>query len=291
VTSQVDKWGVGLHYGGTDQSMGLVDLALAAEQRGLDSLFVPEHTHIPADRRTPYPSGGEIPGRYLRLWDPLVGLSFVAASTSLVVGTCVALPGGHDPIAYAKAVATLDVMSGGRFVFGIGFGWNREEFESHGFPADVRRDVVMEKLAMMKAIWTQDVASYVGQHLQLEPSWSWPKPLQRPHPPVLLGGTPTPSMFRQIAESADGWIPTTMTPSATLDSELKQLAAAWERVGRVGAPHVMVMQRPEASPVLRSVLARYRDLGVNRVLIDVPTEGREALLPILDGVAAALAAA
>ena len=157
-----EVFGVGLHYGATDQSMPLLDTALAAEERGFDSMFLPEHTHIPTSRRTPYPGGGDIPGRYLRLWDPLVALGFVAARTNLVVGTCVCLPGEHDPIAMAKAVATLDVQSGGRFVMGVGFGWNNEEFEDHGYPAEHKRAVAIEKIKMMQALWTQDEASFEG---------------------------------------------------------------------------------------------------------------------------------
>jgi alkanesulfonate monooxygenase SsuD/methylene tetrahydromethanopterin reductase-like flavin-dependent oxidoreductase (luciferase family) len=136
---------VGLHVGATDESMAIVDLAVAAQERGFDAIFLPEHTHIPWARRTPWPGEGELPGRYLRLWDPLVALAFVAARTDLVIGTCVALPGGHDPIAYAKAVATLDVQSGGRLVLGVGFGWIDEELEDHGITTGRKQAVAIEK--------------------------------------------------------------------------------------------------------------------------------------------------
>jgi probable F420-dependent oxidoreductase len=171
--------------------MPLVELAVEAEARGFDAAFVPEHTHIPTARRTPYPDGSPLPGRYLRLWDPHVALSFVAARTDLVVGTCVALVGQHDPIAYAKAVATLDHHSGGRAVVGIGFGWNAEEFEDHGYPPDRRWEVVAEKVRLMQQLWAEEEASFDGKWVRLSPSWAWPKPLQRPHPPVLIGGLPT----------------------------------------------------------------------------------------------------
>lgn len=279
--------GVGLHYGGTDTSMPLVDLGRAAEQRGFESLFVPEHSHIPSMRRTPFPGGGEVPSGYFRLWDPLVGLSFVAASTNLVVGTCTALPGGHDPISYAKAVASLDVMSGGRLVMGVGFGWNNDEFEDHGFDARDKYTVVEEKIALMKSLWTDDEASYDGKHVRLSSSKVWPKPAQRPHPPLLLGVRPGRIGFRRIAKWADGWIPMGHHPVDTLEADLKELAVEWERVGRDPAGiQVTVLQG--LRPDLADVLDRFREMPVGRVIVDVPTAGEEVLLPILDTVAAAM---
>jgi len=281
-------FGVGLHYGATDQSMGLVEVSKAAEERGFDSMFVPEHTHIPSSRATPFPGGGDIPGRYLRLWDPLVGLSFVAAQTNLVVGTCVSLPGEHDPIAMAKAVATLDVQSGGRFVMGVGFGWNNEEFADHGFAAEHKHAVAIEKIKIMQQIWTEDEASFDGEHVSLSPSWSWPKPLQRPYPPVLLGGFATRVTLGRVVQWADGWIPMGMAPYTTLEKDLVVLRELWAAAGRDPARlHVMVMQHPGTESFLRDVIAQYRELGVKRVLIDIPTEGPEVLLPLLDEVAPA----
>jgi probable F420-dependent oxidoreductase len=280
--------GVGLHYGATDRSMPLLDLALAAELRNFDSVFLPEHTHIPVARRTPYPGGGEIPERYLRLWDPLVALAMVAARTNLVVGTCVALPGEHDPIAYAKAVATLDVQSQGRLVLGVGFGWNDDEFASHGFAAEHKHRVVIEKIALMKRLWSDDEASYDGEHVRLEPSWAWPKPWQRPHPPILLGGLATATTFGRVIEWADGWIPMSMEPSATLGDDLARLRTRWADAGRDPTTlNVTVMQAPKPAPELREVLSVYRELGVSRVLIDIPTAGPDVLLPILDEAASA----
>jgi probable F420-dependent oxidoreductase len=287
--SRLDAGSVGIHYGATDQSMPLLAVARAAEERGFDSIFVPEHTHIPSSRRTPYPGGGEIPGRYLRLWDPLVSLSFVAASTDLVVGTCVALPGEHDPIALAKAVATLDVLSGGRFVMGVGFGWNLEEFDDHGFPASARRAVVTEKVGLMKRLWTEEVASFDGEHVQLSPSWAWPKPLQRPHPPILIGGSANCATFRRVAEWGDGWIPASMAPAATLEADLVELRREWERAGRDPERlQVMLMQSAGPASWLAELIEKYRSLGVSRVLIDLPTEGPEVLIPLLDSVATAI---
>jgi probable F420-dependent oxidoreductase len=283
------RWGVGLHYGGTDRSMPIVDLAVEAEARGFESMFVPEHSHIPTARRIPYPGGGELPGRYLRLWDPLVALSFVAAKTSMVVGTCVCLPAEHDPIAMAKAVATLDVQSGGRVILGVGFGWNDEELEDHGFDPKDKRAVTTEKIKLMQQIWSEDEASFQGEHVSLSPSWSWPKPVQRPYPPVLLGGFAVAPTFRRIVDWADGWIPMGMDPSGTLAGDLTTLRAMWERGGRdPEGLYIMVMQKPLPTDELKAVIELYRRLGVHRVVLDVPTEGADVLLPLLDDAAGAL---
>jgi probable F420-dependent oxidoreductase len=284
------RWGVGLHYGGTDRSMPIVELAQQAEARGFDGMFVPEHTHIPSSRATPYPGGGEIPERYLRLWDPLVALSFVAAQTSMVVGSCVCLPGEHDPIALAKAVATIDVQSGGRFVLGVGFGWNNEEFADHGFAIENKHSVVTEKIELMKRLWTEDEAGFEGEFVRLSPSWAWPKPLQRPHPPVLVGGGSNAATFRRVVAWGDGWIPMSTEPSTTLADDLTRLRNLWAEAGRDPAgPHVVVMQRPLPTEDLRAVIGRYRELGVHRVLLDVPTEGADVVLPVLDAAAPAVA--
>ena len=277
---------VGLHYGGTDQSMPLVDLALAAEQRGFESLFLPEHSHIPSARRSPFPGGGEMPDRYFRLWDPLVGLAQVAAISDLVIGTCVALPGGHDPISYAKAIATLDVMSGGRFVMGVGFGWNNDEFEDHGFAAESKYAVVTEKIALMKRLWTADEASYTGDHVRLSPSRVWPKPLQHPHPPILLGSRASRINFRRIAEWGDGWIPMGNDVVDTLGTQLPQLHAAWCDAGRNLADlQIVVLQK--IRPGIGEIVDRLGELGVHRVLIDIPTADAGTILPLLDEVAEA----
>ncbi|MDT3439938.1 LLM class F420-dependent oxidoreductase [Pseudofrankia sp. BMG5.37] len=268
--------------------MPVLDLAMAAEQRGLDSLFLPEHTHIPTARTTPYPGGGPMPDRYMRLWDPYMALAFVAARTGLVVGTCVGLPGDHDPIALAKAIATLDVISGGRFVMGVGFGWNVEEFEDHGFPRKVRHDVVIEKIRVMKSLWTNDIASFEGEHVRLPPSWSWPKPAQKPHPPVLLGGRAVDVTFRRIADWADGWIPMSMGSLPTLEDDLARLRTMWTEKGRDADPQIVAMQAPVPPDELRDLFAGYRELGVHRVLVDVPTAPSSEILPLLDEIALAM---
>ncbi|TWH24078.1 putative F420-dependent oxidoreductase [Rhodococcus rhodochrous J45] len=277
---------VGIHYGGTEDSVPPVDLARAAEERGLDSIFVPEHSHIPSVRRTPFPGSGEVPERYFGLWDPLVSLSFVAASTGLTVGTCTALPGGHDPISYAKAVATLDVLSGGRLVLGVGFGWNDDEFEDHGFDPHDKYAVVEEKIALMKALWTEDEAAYEGNHVRLSPSRVHPKPVQHPHPPVLLGCRAGRIGFRRIARWADGWIPMGHNVVDRIEDDLELLAEEWERVGRDPADiRVTVLQAPR--PDLADVLDRFRGMPVERVVVDVPTAGEDVVLPALEEIARA----
>src|SRR3954453_20496133 len=174
----------------TDQTMGPVDLARAAEARGLHSLYIPEHTHIPTSRRTPPPTGDEqLREEYRRTLDPFVALSAAAACTDrLVVGTGICLVAQRDPIVTAKEVATLDHLSGGRFVLGIGFGWNADELEDHGVTMKESRAVARERVLAMKALWRDDVASFDGEHVHIPPSWSWPKPVQKGGPRVLIGG-------------------------------------------------------------------------------------------------------
>ncbi len=193
----------------TDRAMNVIDLAKAVEERGFSSLYFPEHTHIPASRRTAAPTGDEVlPEEYRRTLDPFVALGAAAAVTSkLVLGTGICLVAQRDPILLAKESATLDLFSQGRFVLGIGFGWNREEMAHHGVEFRTRRDMVREKMQAVKKLWSEEAASYDGEFVRFEPSWSWPKPVQKPHPPILIGGAAGPKMFAHIAEYADGWIP------------------------------------------------------------------------------------
>ncbi len=173
----------------TDQTMRVLDFARAVEARELSGLFLNEHTHLPVDHPTShFPAGGGVPERYARFWDPYVALSFVAATTSLEIGTGVSLVGEHDPIQLAHAVATLDTLSGGRFVLGVGWGWNREEFADHGRPPEHRAAIVEEWVLVMRELWTREIASFDGRFVTLAPSRMWPKPVQQPGPPVLLGG-------------------------------------------------------------------------------------------------------
>src|ERR671936_1276605 len=173
----------------TDYSMEPAELARMAEERGFESLFFPEHTHIPASRRTPYPPGGELPDEYSHTLDPFVALTAAAAATErLRIGTGICLVVERDPIVTAKEVASLDRLSGGRFLFGVGAGWNREEMANHGTDPRRRHELMRERVEAMKAIWTEDEASYHGRYVDFDRIWAWPKPLQRPHPPVIVGG-------------------------------------------------------------------------------------------------------
>jgi len=181
----------------TDRSIRPDELARAAEERGFDSMYVPEHTHIPVSRRTPAPMGEPLPEQYWRALDPFVALTFAAAATTnLRLGTGVALVMEHDPIVLAKEIATLDQLSGGRFTFGIGFGWNVEEAEDHGVEWKKRRALTREKILAMQALWSNDEAGFEGEYVRFEVSKAWPKPAQQPRPPILIGGGAGPIMFR-----------------------------------------------------------------------------------------------
>ena len=191
----------------TDYCIALTELAPALEERGFDSLFVPEHTHIPASRRSPWRGGGDLPREYSHTLDPFVSLAAAAAVTStLRLGTGICLVTERDPIVTAKAVASLDLVSGGRFDFGIGAGWNAEEMEHHGTRFETRFRVMEDRVKAMQALWAADEASYEGEFTSFEPSWSWPKPVQKPHPPILLGGESVHTM-RRIMDFCSGWFP------------------------------------------------------------------------------------
>jgi probable F420-dependent oxidoreductase len=198
----------------TDRGLGIVDVARAVEQRGLDGLWVPDHTHIPVSRQTPYPLGGDLPERYLHLLDPLTSLAMAAAVTSRIrLGTGVLLAAQRDPIVTAKALATIDQQSGGRLAVGVGYGWNVEEMRDHDVDPATRRARVREHVLAMRGLWEDEVASFRGEHVTFASSWSWPKPAQRPLP-VLVGGAATPTVFAHIAEFAHGWVPTGGRPLA-----------------------------------------------------------------------------
>ncbi len=270
------KIGVTLH--STDRSMSPVELAREAEARGFYSLYLPEHTHIPTSRRTPAPTGDETLGdEYRRSLDPYVALAGAAAVTEAIrLGTGIALVAQHDPIALAKQLATLDFLSGGRLVLGIGYGWNREEMENHGIDVKRRRALVREKMLLMQALWSQDEASFRGEFVRLEPSWAWPKPIQQPRPRVLIGGAAGPGLFAHIAEFADGWLPIGGGGVATALPELRR---AFEERGRdPGTLHVVPMG---VFPDERK-LAYYASQGVSEAVLRLPSGVRDEVLPVLD---------
>lgn len=262
----------------TDRSMAIVDLARAAEDRGFDSLYLPEHTHIPVSRRTPPPTGeAELAEEYRRTLDPFVALAAAAAvTTNLALGTGIALVAQREPIVTAKAIATLDHLSGGRVVFGTGFGWNEDELENHGIAMRDRREIAREHVLAMKALWSDDEASFQGRHVTLTPSWSWPKPMQVGGPPVLLGGAAGPKLFAHIAEYGDGWIP---IGGAGLTDAIPRLRAAVTAAGRDPGTLRIV---PFGSLPDPGKLDHFARIGVTECVFRVPSASADVVLPLLD---------
>jgi probable F420-dependent oxidoreductase len=255
------------------------ELARALEARGFESLFVTEHTHIPASRRTPFPAGGPLPREYAHTLDPFVALTAAAAvTTRLRLGTAVCLVPQHDPIVAAKAVASLDLLSEGRVLFGVGAGWNAEEMEDHGTAFATRYRVMRERVLAMKAIWTQEEAAFQGEFVRFEPIWSYPKPVQRPHPPILFGGETAHTLARVVA-LGDGWIPRARAGEAAILAGLADLRARAARAGRDARELSVTVF---AAPPEADALQRYRAAGITRALLRLPSEGREAVLPLLD---------
>jgi probable F420-dependent oxidoreductase len=250
----------GIGYFPTHDGVSPGTLARLVEERGHESLFFPEHTHIPASRATPYPAGGELPRKYFHSYDLFVALTAAAASTSrLRIGSGICLVIERDPIITAKEVASVDHLSGGRFEFGVGAGWNREEMENHGTDPRLRMAVMAERVQAMKAIWTQDEASYHGKHVDFERIWSWPKPAQRPHPPVLVGGN-GPTVLDRVLSFGDAWMPN--NTGEDLAARAREL---WARADR--PIEVIVMGAP-AKP---AVLEELRKAGVRRVVRWIPS--------------------
>jgi probable F420-dependent oxidoreductase len=265
----------------TDRSIGIIDLAKAVEERGLDSVWLPEHTHIPTTRRTPYPMGGDLPDEYRRCLDPFVGLTAAAmAAPTIRVGTGVLLVAQHDPIVAAKAAATLDLVSGGRLSLGIGFGWNEDEMNDHGVDYKTRRELGREKVLAMRALWTQEEASFDGEYVHLPASSSWPKPVQAGGPPVLIGGAAGPKLFRHIAEYGDGWIP---IGGKGITDALPKLRAALEAAGRDPSTVQVI---PFASIPDHGKLDYFESLGITECVFQLPSRPADQVLPLLDKQAA-----
>lgn len=262
----------------TDRSMSPVEVAREAEARGFVSLFVPEHTHIPISRRTPPPTGDVLLAEeYLRTLDPYVSLAAAASVTQrLRLGTGIALVGQHDPIVLAKALSTLDHLSQGRLVVGIGYGWNEDEMESHGVDPRRRRALVREKMLAIQKLWSEEVADFDGEFVRFAPSWQWPKPVQKPRPRILIGGAAGPILFAQIAEYADGWIP---IGGAGLQRSLPELRRAFEARGRDPGDLQVV---PMGVLPDRGKLEFYAKLGVTEAVLRLPSAPRDVVMPVLD---------
>jgi len=281
---------VGIALYSSDDNIPPDELAVVCEQQGFESLLFPDHSHIPTSRRSPWPGsidGAPLPEVYKRLIDPFVALGAAAAvTTTLRIGTCVALPAQRDVLQLAKEVATVDWLSKGRMIFGVGFGWNAEEMADHGVAMKDRWDVVAEKIEAMKLLWTQDTASYHGRHVRFEDSWAWPKPVQQPHPPVLIGGGWGPRLLEAVARHADGWMP--VSARASIRSRLDLLHAAARAVGR--DPATLSVTVTDGRPDLDSFRS-LRDEGVERVLLSVPVGTRDETLRTLDSYGALARAA
>ncbi len=269
----------------TDYAMRPDEFAVACEDRGFESVWYPEHTHIPASRRTPFPAGGELPQDYWHIHDPFVALTAAAIATKTIkVATGVCLITERDPIVTAKAVASLDFLSNGRFLFGIGAGWNAEEMENHGTPFADRWKILEERIEAMKACWTQHDSAYHGKHVNFDPIWSWPKPVQKPHPPIIMGAASAWGRER-VARYCDGWVPLP-AQMKNITAELADLEARLIRHGRKLADiEISFFWAPNDVDTLK----RYRDLGVHRAILACPAESKEATLKLLDQHAALMA--
>jgi probable F420-dependent oxidoreductase len=264
----------------TDYSIGAAELARAAEERGFESLWTPEHSHIPASRRTPFPGGGDLPKMYYDVMDPFVTLSAAAAvTTKLKLATGICLVVQRDPIQTAKSVASLDRVSNGRFLFGVGGGWNVEEMENHGTDAAKRWRVMRERIEAMKAIWTEKEAEYHGEHVDFDPIFAWPKPVQRPHPPIHVAGA-YPGGARRAARYGDGWVP--IAPGRKeVREQIEGFRKLCQEAGRPELPVTIFGSPPRAENV-----ADYRSAGAARVVFFLPPAGRDQVLPLLDQYAA-----
>ncbi|WP_030668714.1 LLM class F420-dependent oxidoreductase [Streptomyces cellulosae] len=277
----------------TDETIAPTRLARELEQRGFAGLYLPEHTHIPVERTSPYPAGGELPPEYGRTLDPFVALGQAAAVTErLGLGTGITLVAQHDPIDLAKQIATLDHLSGGRFTLGLGFGWNVEEAADHGVEWRTRRELVRDRMALMRALWSETPTGYEGAFGSVRASFAYPKPVERPRGPVagqiagsvigprtLVGGAAGPKLFADICAYADGWLP---IGGRGLGESLPRLRAEWADAGRDPASLQVVPYAVHPTP---GKLAHYADLGIEEVVVQLPPAGEAEVLRVLDGYA------
>lgn len=260
----------------TDETIGPVRLAQELERRGFAGLYVPEHTHIPVERTTGHPAGGELPREYGRTLDPFVALAQAAAVTSTpALGTGITLVAQHDPIGLAKQIATLDHVSGGRFTLGVGFGWNREEAADHGVEWSTRRELALDRMRLMRTLWASEPTAYTGEFASVRPSSAYPKPAGGA-PRILVGGAAGPKLFAHITEYADGWLP---LGGRGLTKTMPQLRDAWESAGRDPKTLQVV---PYAVRPSEGKLAHYAELGVEEVVLQLPPGDEPQVLRALD---------
>jgi probable F420-dependent oxidoreductase len=269
----------------TDYAIRPDELARAVEERGFESLWFPEHTHIPASRKSPWPGGPDLPKDYWHTYDLFVALAMAAGATKhLKVGSGICLVIERDPITLAKEVATLDFLSNGRFLFGIGGGWNAEEMANHGTDFTRRWRLLRERIEAMKVIWRDDNAEYHGELVNFDPIWSWPKPAQKPHPPIYLGGH-GPKALQRVVRYCDGWLPIPIRAGALAD-EIKELRRLATAAGRDPASIAISTYGAPADPdILRSFAAA----DVQRTVFNLPSAERDTVLPLLDRYAAVAA--
>lgn len=260
----------------TDYAIPVTELGKACEDLGFESVFFPEHTHIPTSRRTPWPGGAELPMEYSHTLDPFVACGAVAAVTkTLKFGTGICLVMQRDPITLAKEVASVDFLSGGRFLFGIGGGWNEDEMENHGTKPTLRWKILRERILAMKEIWTKDEAEFHGQFVDFDPIWSWPKPVQKPHPPILIGGA-GPRTLDRVIEYGDGWMPIGGRTGAILGAKIQELQQMAKAAGREPIP-VSVFGVPPSPEAIEN----FAGMGVERVLFGLRPQGAEEVIPAL----------
>lgn len=256
----------------TDYAISMDELAPAAEQLGFESLWVAEHSHIPTSRETPWPGGAELPKQYWHALDPFVALTVAArASKTIRIGTGICLLAQRDPIHTAKETASLDFVSGGRFVFGVSGGWNREEMRDHGTDPAQRWKLLRERVEAIKTIWTREVAEYHGDMVDFGPMWSFPKPVQKPHPPIILGGS-GPKVLERVVRYGDGWMPNRGQVAERIP-ELQRLAQA------AGRGPIPVTAYPKEDP---GEIERLGEAGVERLIYYIPPDGRDAALRKLE---------
>jgi probable F420-dependent oxidoreductase len=266
----------------TDYALPVTELAQALEERSFESLWIPEHSHIPISRRSQYPAGGDLPKRYYDCMDPfpLIGAAAVA-TTRLKVATGICIVSQRDPIQTAKSVATVDHLSNGRFIFGTGVGWNQEEIENHGTNFKTRLSLSRERIEAMQEIWTKTKPEYHGKFVNFDPMMTWPKPKQTPHPPILIGGG-WPHAAKRALEYGDGWMPNSIRP----DYHILDKVNAWERMkqeyGR-DVPLTCCLVEPDPDQ-----WTNYRDAGVSRIIVEAPPASRDDTLRNLDRLAAGI---